>query len=72
MISRQIPAQNVNESYSYDAVGNILSKAGVGYDYTHNDQLYGHPSGSGGPYAVRNSGYSYDKKGNMLSEKVWA
>jgi len=62
----QIPAgsgnQAINESYSYDLVGNITSKAGVAYSYN-----YSHPSGAGGPYAMRNAGYQYDNNGNMTN-----
>jgi RHS repeat-associated protein len=57
----------VDQSYTYDEVGNILSKAGTSYSYTYNGQLYGHPSGAGGPYAVRGTGYSYDNNGNMTA-----
>jgi RHS repeat-associated protein len=60
-------ATGINETYAYDLVGNITSKAGANYSYTFNNILYGHPAGSGGPYAVRNTGYSYDNNGNMTA-----
>jgi hypothetical protein len=50
-----------NETYQYDAVGNITSKAGTSYSYGS----YAHGAGGGGPYAIRNSGFSYDDNGNM-------
>jgi RHS repeat-associated protein/uncharacterized repeat protein (TIGR01451 family) len=49
------------ETYQYDLVGNLTNKAGASNTYN-----YAHASGSGGPYAVRNTGYSYDANGNML------
>ncbi len=57
----------VYETYQYDTVGNITSKAGGTYSYD-----YTHPAGGGGPYAVRNGGYSYDANGNTLTEQVYA
>lgn len=48
-----------NQSYSYDVLGNITTKAGVSYSYTN-----------GKPHAVSSVGgqsYNYDNNGNMLS-----
>ncbi len=48
-----------NQSYSYDAIGNITTKAGVNYSYTN-----------GKPHAVSSVGsqsYGYDTNGNMLN-----
>lgn len=47
-----------NQSYSYDVLGNITTKAGVNYSYTN-----------GKPHAVSSVGgqsYTYDNNGNML------
>jgi RHS repeat-associated protein len=55
-------ATGISESYQYDFVGNITSKAGVSNTYNYN-QL----PGAGGPYAIRNSGYTYDNNGNMTA-----
>jgi RHS repeat-associated protein len=55
-------ATGINETYQYDLVGNITSKAGVGNTYNYNQ-----PAGAGGPYAVRNAGYTYDNNGNMTA-----
>jgi RHS repeat-associated protein len=56
-------ATGINENYAYDLVGNITSKAGTTYNYNG----YINPSGSGGPYAIRNTGYTYDANGNMTA-----
>ena len=48
-----------NQSYGYDAIGNITNKAGLSYSYTN-----------GKPHAVSSVGgqsYTYDNNGNMLS-----
>jgi RHS repeat-associated protein len=55
-----------DETYTYDAIGNLLSKPGVGvYGYGLNG------NGTGvGPHQVRTIGgapYSYDANGNLLS-----
>jgi RHS repeat-associated protein len=55
-------ATGISESYQYDLVGNITSKAGVSNTYT-----YTQAAGAGGPYAIRNSGYTYDNNGNMTA-----
>jgi RHS repeat-associated protein/uncharacterized repeat protein (TIGR01451 family) len=55
-------ATGINESYQYDLVGNITSKAGVSNTYT-----YTQSAGAGGPYAIRNTDYSYDNNGNMTT-----
>jgi RHS repeat-associated protein len=50
-----------DETYAYDAIGNMSSKAGVNYTYG--------PTNSG-PHQARNVGgqtYSYDANGNMVS-----
>jgi RHS repeat-associated protein/uncharacterized repeat protein (TIGR01451 family) len=57
-----------SESYSYDKVGNFLTKDGASYTYKYNGT--GSCQG-GGPYAVCNDGtsgttYKYDGNGNML------
>jgi hypothetical protein len=59
-------ATGVSESYAYDLIGNITSKAGVGYNYDYN-----HTSGAGGPYAVRKGDYLYDNNDNMTRQNVW-
>ena len=55
-----------SESYSYDAIGNVLSKTGVGsYSYGAN----GNGTGAG-PHQARTAGgqtYSYDSLGNLIS-----
>jgi len=46
--------------YAYDAIGNLVSKAGVAYQYAR---------GTGGPHAVTHVGgqrYAYDRVGNLL------
>ncbi|QFU06943.1 tRNA3(Ser)-specific nuclease WapA precursor (plasmid) [Pseudoalteromonas sp. THAF3] len=55
-------------SYTYDAIGNLLSKSDYSNEYDYTSE------GSGGPNAVkrvqRNSkwvSFSYDKRGNMLT-----
>jgi RHS repeat-associated protein len=53
-------ATSISETYAYDLVGNITSKAGVSNTYT-----YTQAAGAGGPYALRNTGYTYDSNGNM-------
>jgi YD repeat-containing protein len=65
-------ATGINESYTYDLVGNITFKAGGSYSYDFNLQTYGHGAGGGGPYAVRNGGYSYDANGNTLTEQIYS
>jgi YD repeat-containing protein len=54
---------NPSESYGYDTIGNLTSKAGVSYTYS--------TPGNGGPHAVRSTSpggsYTYDGNGNMLS-----
>ena len=59
--------QNYSETYSYDALGNILNKAGVTYSYAS--------SGYANPHAVvgisspnYTQGYTYDKRGNMTAK----
>jgi YD repeat-containing protein len=50
---------NYSESYTYNALGNLMSKNGAAYTY-----------GSSRPHAVTqvgNNGYTYDPNGNMLS-----
>jgi RHS repeat-associated protein len=58
--------QASNEFYSYDALGNLLSKTGVGgYNYGAN----GNGTGAGPHQArtVNGASYSYDPNGNLLS-----
>jgi YD repeat-containing protein len=60
------PPQASNEFYSYDALGNLLSKTGVGgYSYGAN----GNGTGAGPHQArtVNGASYSYDSNGNLLS-----
>lgn len=52
-----------NDSYSYDAIGNLLSKGGQSYTYSvfQDNQVVG-------PHQVRNKGgwtYTYDNNGNL-------
>ena len=52
----------VNQSYTYNAIGNLTSKAGVAYTYGPQAPL------NGGPHAVLSAGttsYTYDAVGNM-------
>lgn len=60
LTSRQIGSL-MNDSYSYDAAGNIIVKSAASYDY---DSLYRllHENGSAGLYD-----YSYDAIGNRLT-----
>ncbi|WP_026371041.1 RHS repeat-associated core domain-containing protein [Kallotenue papyrolyticum] len=54
-----------DHSYRYDAIGNLLSKAGVSYSYGAN----GNGTGAG-PHQARTVGgqtYRYDVNGNLLS-----
>jgi RHS repeat-associated protein/uncharacterized repeat protein (TIGR01451 family) len=55
-------ATGINETYAYDLVGNITSKAGASNTYN-----YSQAAGAGGPYAIRNTGYTYDNNGNMTA-----
>ena len=51
-------------TYAYDAIGNLLSKAGVAYDYAPRTPW------AGGPHAVKSAGgqaYAYDRNGNLLT-----
>ena len=51
-----------NNDFTYNAIGNITSKLGVGN--------YSYGAGNAGPHAVTNAGgisYSYDSNGRMLS-----
>ncbi len=51
-----------NQSYAYDKIGNLTSKAGVAYTYPAN--------GSARPHAVSTVGgaaYTYDTNGNLLT-----
>jgi uncharacterized protein RhaS with RHS repeats len=52
-----------NESYAYDVIGNITSKAGVTYSYAATGQPRPHA-----PTAVGSQSYSYDANGNLLSD----
>ena len=54
-----------NESYTYDALGNLLTKAGVAYSYGANGDGTG-----AGPHQARTVGgqpYTYDANGNLVS-----
>ena len=54
-----------DESYTYDSIGNLTSKAGVSYGYGAN----GNGTGAG-PHQARTVGvqsYQYDANGNLLS-----
>lgn len=58
-------SQVYDESYSYDAIGNLTAKAGASMSYGSS----GTGTGSG-PHQVRNvagQSYSYDANGNLLS-----
>lgn len=59
------PTAAHNDSYSYDAIGNLLSKGGQSYTYGAN----GNGTGAG-PHQVRSKGgwpYTYDANGNLTS-----
>src|SRR6185503_13165249 len=52
----------LNETYSYNLIGNLTSKAGVNYTYP--------AAGSARPHAVSSvgsAGYTYDANGNLLT-----
>ncbi len=55
-----------NESYAYDAIGNLTSKGGVSYSYP--------AAGSARPHAVTSTSnggsFSYDANGNMTSRRL--
>ncbi len=56
----------VNETYGYNTLGNLTTKAGVAYSY--GPRALG--SGGGGPHAVITAGgqgFTYDANGNMLT-----
>lgn len=51
------------ESYTYDLIGNLLTKGAATYSYDYTRAI-----GYGGPYALNaNIGYTYDPNGNLLS-----
>lgn len=55
----------IDESYSYDLIGNLSSKAGVSYSYGSGGNATGV-----GPHQARSVGgqsYTYDANGNLLS-----
>jgi len=59
--------QNYVRDFSYDVIGNILSKTGVG-NYTYAGTGYANP------HAVTGAGgktYTYDESGNLLSDGNW-
>ena len=65
-------SQNYTENYSYDALGNILSKSGITYSYSA-----GQGSGYANPHAVLGitspnytQEFIYDKRGNMTAKKT--
>jgi RHS repeat-associated protein len=67
VISGAVNGSNVGRSYTYDAIGNILSSSDQGV-YTY--------AGSGlvNPHAVTRAGlvnYTYDNNGNLLSDGIW-
>lgn len=51
------------EAYSYNAIGNILSKSDIGF-YTYTDDGYNNPHAVSG---VGSSTYTYDNNGNLTS-----
>lgn len=55
----------VNQAYSYDTIGNLVSKAGVSYSYGS----AGNGTGSGPHQArvINGQSYSYDANGNLTS-----
>ncbi len=57
-----------SESYSYNAIGNLMSKGGVNYTYPASGQ------GSVRPHAVSSTSnggsFSYDNNGNMTSRRL--
>ena len=52
---------NISESYTYDNLGNLLSKAGKGYSYS------GCQAGPHAVCAVDGSAFVYDARGNIIS-----
>ena len=56
------PPPASSESYSYDNIGNITSKAGVNYTNPAGGQPRPHT-----PSAVAGASYSYDNNGNLLT-----
>jgi RHS repeat-associated protein len=70
------PNSSLAETYTYDDIGNILSKSDFGNPYTYGNTTT-HPSGAG-PHAVLSvwdpvanafrANYTYDANGNMRSD----
>jgi len=70
-INRLTLAQSMSygtQSYSYDEIGNILSKEGVSYTYTDSNGVTTKPHAV--KYTTDGKTYTYDANGNMISSSL--
>ena len=64
-----INGQNFNQTYSHNAIGNILNKSDVG-NYVYNGDQGGSYANPNAATAINGSAYTYDNNGNLTGDIV--